>query len=120
MGQGHPGLPPRAPFDPAVTSGAGLAARAALASAGASLDDVDACQIYDSFSYLTLLSLEGYGFCPPGEGGEFVAAGDLAPGGAMPTNTGGGHLSGFFMQGMTPLAEAVEQARGQAGDRQLE
>lgn len=37
----------------------------------------------------------------------------------MPINTGGGHLSGYYLQGMTPVAEAVIQARGQAGDRQV-
>ena len=37
----------------------------------------------------------------------------------MPTNTGGGQLSGYYMWGMTPLSEAVMQARGQAGQRQV-
>jgi hypothetical protein len=34
-------------------------------------------------------------------------------------NTGGGHLAGGYLQGMTPLAEAVAQGRGTAGDRQV-
>jgi len=33
-------------------------------------------------------------------------------------NTGGGQLSGYYMWGMTPVSEAVIQARGQAGERQ--
>jgi hypothetical protein len=33
-------------------------------------------------------------------------------------NTGGGQLSSYYMWGMTPLSEAVIQARGQAGERQ--
>jgi hypothetical protein len=36
----------------------------------------------------------------------------------MAINTGGGHLSGYYLQGMTPVAEAITQARGEAGVRQ--
>ena len=39
--------------------------------------------------------------------------------GALPTNTGGGQLSGYYMWGFTPLSEAVVQARGQGGARQV-
>ena len=53
-----------------------------------------------------------------GEGGAFVADGRLGPGGALPTNTGGGELSSFYMWGMTPITEAVIQGRGQGGMRQ--
>jgi len=54
-----------------------------------------------------------------GEGGAFVASGALGPDGALPTNTGGGMLSSFYMWGMTPISEAVIQARGEGGARQL-
>ena len=37
----------------------------------------------------------------------------------MPTNTGGGHLSSYYLQGMTPIHEGVVQIRGEGGDRQL-
>ena len=37
----------------------------------------------------------------------------------LPTNTGGGQLSSFYMWGMTPMSEAVIQARGQGGIRQV-
>ena len=46
--------------------------------------------------------------------------GKLGPGGSLPTNTGGGELSGYYMWGMTPLSEAVIQTRGQGGERQVE
>ena len=46
--------------------------------------------------------------------------GKLGPGGALPTNTGGGELSGYYMRGHTPLSEGVIQARGQGGERQAE
>ena len=42
----------------------------------------------------------------------------FAPGGSLPVNTGGGQLSSFYMWGMTPIAEAIVQARGEAGERQ--
>jgi hypothetical protein len=43
----------------------------------------------------------------------------LGPGGALPTNTGGGQLSGYYMWAFTPLSEAVVQVRGQGGERQV-
>jgi len=36
----------------------------------------------------------------------------------LPTNTGGGSLSSYYMWGMTPLSEGVIPARGNAGERQ--
>lgn len=98
---------------PAVRSGA-----AAMAMAGITVADVDVCELYDCYTYTVLVTLEDYGFCGKGEGGEFVSDGRLAPGGALACNTGGGQLSGYYMWGMTPLSEAVIQARGHGGARQ--
>ncbi len=120
MGQGHPATLDQRGHDAEVTSGARLAAATAFGMAGITARDVDICEIYDAFTYLTLVSLEEYGFCARGEGGAFVASGAIAPGGRLPTNTGGGHLSGYYLQGMTPVEEAIQQARGQAGARQCE
>ena len=39
-------------------------------------------------------------------------------GGALPTNTGGGQLSAYYLWGATPLSEAVLQGRGAGGARQ--
>ena len=66
------------------------------------------------------MTLEDYGFCDKGEGGPFVEDGKLGPGGSLPTNTGGGELSSFYLWGMTPLSEGVIQARGSGGERQVE
>lgn len=118
MGQGHPATLDQRGSDAEVHSGARLAAATAFGMAGITARDVDICEIYDAFTYLTLVTLEEYGFCEKGKGGEFVASGAIAPGGSLPTNTGGGHLSGYYLQGMTPVEEAVQQARGQAGARQ--
>jgi acetyl-CoA acetyltransferase len=119
MGQGHPGNPRRSPYENEVNTGAQIAKRTAFGMAGITVDDVDVCQLYDCYTYTTLVTLEDYGFCQKGEGGPFVADGKLEPGGSLPTNTGGGELSGYYMWGMTPLSEGVIQARGSGGDRQV-
>jgi acetyl-CoA acetyltransferase len=92
---------------------------AALEGAGMSRADLDVLELYDPFTVITLALLEEYGFCETGRSGALARDGALGPGGALPTNTGGGQLSGFYLQGMTPLAEAVVQLRGDGGERQV-
>jgi acetyl-CoA acetyltransferase len=99
--------------------GGGQAVDAALAMARTSRDRLDVVELYDPFSIVTLCLLEEYGFCASGQAGKFVRGGGIAPGGELPVNTGGGQLSGFYLQGMTPLAEALIQLRGDGGDRQV-
>jgi acetyl-CoA acetyltransferase/uncharacterized OB-fold protein len=81
--------------------------------------DVDTAQLYDGFSFLTLAWLEALGFCGRGESGPFVAGGRLELGGALPTNTWGGQLSGGRLHGFGFLAEAIRQLRGTCGARQV-
>ncbi|MGH2588767.1 MAG: thiolase family protein [Dehalococcoidia bacterium] len=119
MGQGHPGNPKRAGYENEVNTGAVLAKETAFRMAGITTDDVDVCELYDCYTYTTLVTLEDYGFCKKGEGGAFVENGRLGPDGDLPTNTGGGQLSSYYMWGMTPVSEGVIQARGQAGQRQV-
>lgn len=120
MGQGHPGDPMRAGREPMVDTGARLAGETAFAMAGITPADVAACEIYDCYTYTVLVTLEDYGFCAKGEGGDFVSDGNLGPGGDLPVNTGGGQLSGYYMWGMTPVSEAVLQLQGNEGERQLD
>jgi acetyl-CoA acetyltransferase len=101
-----------------LVSGAATAGPAALAMAGCDIADVDVVELYDCYTFTVLLTLEDYGFCPKGEGGPFVASGVLGPAGKLPLNTGGGQLSGYYLWGMTPLSEAIIQARGGGGARQ--
>lgn len=117
-GQGHPGQTMRRGSEFGLVTGAALSGPAAMKMAGITVSDVDVCQLYDCYTYTVLVTLEDYGFCAKGEGGPFVASGVLGPGGTLPVNTGGGQLSAYYMWGMTPLSEAVIQARGQGGDRQ--
>jgi len=87
--------------------------------AGITLKDIDACEIYDCFTYTIELTMMGYGFFGPGEGKGFFANGRTAPGGEFPVNTSGGLLSEVYQMGFTPLTEAVIQLQGRAGERQL-
>ncbi|MGB8683597.1 MAG: thiolase family protein [Candidatus Binatus sp.] len=115
MGQGHPGGDPLE----TLVSGAPIAKDTAFKMAGITLGDVNFCELYDCYTFTVLVTLEDYGFCKKGEGGPFVASGAIAPGGALPVNTGGGQLSSFYMWGMTPVAEAIVQMRGDGGRRQV-
>ncbi len=118
MGQGHPGDMRRKGWDVETQTGAPMSKERAFSMAGITLEDIDVVQAYDCYTYTVLVTLEDYGFCKKGEGGPFVSDGKLGPGGSLPTNTGGGQLSAFYMWGMTPLSEGVIQARGHGGERQ--
>lgn len=91
----------------------------ALNAAGMTRDDVDTVQLYDPFSVVTLILLEEYALTRGAPAGQFVREGHTGRGGNLPTNTGGGQLSGFYLQGMTPLAEALVQLRGDGDARQV-
>lgn len=117
--QSHPGLPMHRGSDFGLRTGAAVAGPAALKMAGITIEDVDVLELYDSFTYTVLVTLEDYGVCAKGEGGAFVASGAIGPGGRTPCNTGGGQLSSYYLTGFTPLVEAVAQGRGHAGARQV-
>jgi acetyl-CoA acetyltransferase len=117
--QAHPGHSGLRFDDFGLVTGAATAGPAALRMAEVELADIDVVELYDCYTYTVLVSLEDYGFCGKGEGGPFAASGALGPDGRLKVNTGGGQLSSYYMWGMTPLSEAVIQARGQAGQRQV-
>lgn len=95
------------------------AKEAAFAQAGIRLKDVDVAELYDCFTMEVLLQLEDYGWCQKGEGGSFVAAGNIAPGGSIPVNTGGGLLSCYYLADWTPFTEALVQLWAEGGERQV-
>ncbi len=100
-------------------TGARRAGHQALRMAGITLEDIDACQIYDCFTYTVEITLQDYGFFQPGEGCDWLRGGTIEPGGSMPVNTSGGLLSEAYQMGMTPLTEGVMQLMGRCEERQL-
>jgi acetyl-CoA acetyltransferase len=93
----------------------------AFEMAGVRPQEIDVTEVYDSFTYTALVTLEALGFCKKGEGGPFVSGQRTAPGGEFPLNTNGGGLSYTHpgMYGIFLLIEAVRQLRGECGDRQV-
>ncbi|WP_340378103.1 acetyl-CoA acetyltransferase [Streptomyces sp. SS7] len=104
-----------------TVSPAAVSGRLAFGRAGVRPSEMDFAQIYDAFTYMTLVTLEDLGFCAKGEGGAFVEKGRLTVGGELPVNTDGGGLSAQHpgMRGLFLLVEAVRQLRGEAGERQV-
>jgi acetyl-CoA C-acetyltransferase len=99
-------------------SAAAASGAAAFAAAGVAPADIRYASLYDSFTITVLMQLEDLGFCAKGDGGRFVADGNLISGaGRLPVNTDGGGLSNNHPAnrgGMTKVIEAVRQLRGEA------
>ncbi|WP_373379814.1 thiolase domain-containing protein [Cupriavidus nantongensis] len=99
-------------------SGARFSGATAFAEAGVTPADIKYASIYDSFTITVLMQLEDLGFCKKGEGGKFVADGNLISGvGKLPFNTDGGGLCNNHPAnrgGITKVIEAVRQLRGEA------
>jgi acetyl-CoA acetyltransferase len=76
--------------------------------------DIDVALIYDAFSPILLMQLEGLGFCAPGEAKDFVHEGNLGPKGSLPCNTNGGLIGEGYIHGLNLTLEAVRQLRGEA------
>jgi acetyl-CoA C-acetyltransferase len=90
----------------------------AFAEASVKPADIKYASIYDSFTITVLMQIEDLGFCKKGEGGKFVAGGNLISGvGKLPFNTDGGGLCNNHPAnrgGMTKVIEAVRQLRTEA------
>jgi acetyl-CoA C-acetyltransferase len=99
-------------------SAAALSGPKAFEEAGVKPADIQYASIYDSFTITVLMQLEDLGFCAKGEGGKFVADGNLISGvGKLPFNTDGGGLCNNHPAnrgGITKVIEAVRQLRGEA------
>lgn len=101
-----------------TVTGAQRSGAAAFAQAGVGPQDIKYASVYDNFTIMVLMQLEDLGFCSKGQGGRFVADGNLISGvGRMPWNTDGGGLCNNHPAnrgGMTKAIEAVRQLRGEA------
>jgi acetyl-CoA acetyltransferase len=97
-------------------------AREAYEEAGISPDDVDVAEVHDAFSIAEPLYYEAFGFCPRGEAGRLLDAGETEIGGRIPVNPSGGLLARGHPVGATgtaQVAEIVRQLRGECGARQV-
>ena len=87
--------------------------------------DADVFFPYDGFTIVALRCFESFGYCGPGEAGDFLrshwdkAANRVMIDGRVPVNPHGGSLSEGGTQGAGHVREAVLQLRGQAGVRQV-
>jgi acetyl-CoA acetyltransferase len=82
--------------------------------------DVDVAEMYDGFSYLTVMWIEALQFCGMGEAAAFIDGGKrIAREGELPINTHGGQLSAGRLHGFGFLHEACVQLRGEGGERQV-
>lgn len=97
-----------------TTTAAAVSAQTAFRMAGLTPKDIDVAQIYDCFTIAVLMTLEDYGFCRKGEGGQFVSGGRVELGGELPINTSGGLLSETGMPGLQLVIEGVRQMRGES------
>src|SRR5437588_1438395 len=119
IGHGEALKGPRGGKDLNLTYSAGVwSGPRAFEEAGVTPQDLKYASIYDSFTITVLMQLEDLGFCKKGEGGKFVADGNLISGvGKLPFNTDGGGLCSNHpvnRGGMTKILEAVRQLRGEA------
>lgn len=85
------------------------------------LKTIDVVELYDAFSYMEPLWLEGLGFCAPGHGMRILKDGITAMSGSLPVNPSGGVLSAHavLVAGLVRIIEATIQLRGEAGERQV-
>ena len=105
-----------------TTTGGVTSSRLAYKMAGVKPSDFDVAGIYDCFTGTVVMMVEDLGFCKKGEGGPFIADGNMTYGGAIPANTHGGLLSyahigngGSYFHAQ----EVVRQLRGECGPRQV-
>jgi acetyl-CoA acetyltransferase len=98
-----------------------VAANKAYKAAGLTPADMDIAEVHDATSFCEIYQAEMLGFCPIGQGGNYVASGATALGGERPINLSGGLVSKGHPVGATGLSmiyELATQLRGEAGARQ--
>ena len=79
--------------------------------------DIDVAMIYENFSPVVFMALEGHGFCGQGEAKGFIQDGHIGLSGSLPVNTHGGLLGEGYIHGVNNLLEGVRQIRGSAANQ---
>lgn len=99
-----------------------IASGKAYDACGITASNLDFAEVYAPCSIVELILSESIGLFPKGQGGQAAAAGATSIGGQVPVCPSGGCSSRGHPPHVTPLYnvyEAVEQLRGEAGDRQV-
>jgi acetyl-CoA C-acetyltransferase len=102
---------------------AARSARAAMAEAGVTPEDIDLFELHDAYTILAALSLEACGFAEPGQGWQLARDGQIGRDGRIPISTFGGLKARGNPAGATgvyQIVEVVQQLRGEAGECQVD
>lgn len=99
--------------DLSVMDSAALLGRRLFDRTGIRRDDIDVAMIYDAFTPVLFMQLEGLGFCEPGEAKHW----DLGSAAPIPTNPNGGLIGEGYIHGLNLTSEAVRQLRGTAANQ---
>src|SRR2546430_3461998 len=93
-------------------SGAVWSGPLAFAEAGVKPSDIKYASIYDSFTITVLMQLDDLGFCEKGQGGRFVAFGNLISfGGKLPFKTDDGGLCSNHPANLGGISRIIEPVR---------
>lgn len=99
-----------------------LAGERAYKMAGVKPEDISFAEVHDCFSIAEIVTAEELGFFDYGTAGKAIAEGQATYGGKIVLNSSGGLKAKGHPVGATGVAqviEAVEQLRGEAGQRQV-
>lgn len=100
-----------------------IAVKYALETAGISINELATVETHDCFTIAGVMATEAIGFAKPGEGPDFILAGNTARDGKIPFNTTGGLIGWGHPTGATGVHQAVtvwEQLTGHAGAAQIQ
>ncbi|MGU3651735.1 acetyl-CoA acetyltransferase [Mycolicibacterium sp. A43C] len=100
-----------------------LAVQDAFARAGICLDMLDGFEVHDCFTPSEYLAIDHIGLTGPGESWKAIENGEIAIGGRLPINPGGGLIGGGHPVGATGIRmilDAARQVSGTAGDYQVD
>jgi acetyl-CoA C-acetyltransferase/acetyl-CoA acyltransferase len=99
------------------------AVKKAYRMAGIGPQDIDVCELHDSFSIAEILAVESLGFFERGKGAEAIVRGETLIGGKVAVNPSGGLKAKGHPVGATGAAQVSEvfhQLRGERGATQVE
>jgi len=80
-------------------------------------EDMDVATLYENFSPIVFMQLEGFGFCKEGEARDFIREGHIGLNGTIPLNPHGGLLGEAYIHGVNNILEGVRQIRGEAANQ---